>query len=71
MGQFGWQMSSQPMIFPFVRSSLIFYFQCSLIHDLTLNVHFGMKISIAICRGRGTGEAAASPDFKDLQNGIC
>ena len=30
MGQFGWQMSGQPMIFPFV--------QYSLIHDLALNL---------------------------------
>ena len=34
---FGWQMSGQPMIFPFVPYSLR-YFQYSLIHDLALNL---------------------------------
>ena len=35
MGQFGWHMFGQPMIFTYVQYSLIF--QYSLIHDLALS----------------------------------
>ena len=36
LGWFGWQMSGQPMIFPFVQYSLIF--NIHLIHDLALKI---------------------------------
>ena len=48
LGRFGWQISGQPMMFPFVQ--IFTYFQYSFIHDLAL-IAF-LKSETSLCQAR-------------------
>ena len=73
MGQFGWQMSGQPMIFPFVQYSLIFNIHLYMIWHLEYDWYIkylpNLILILALCNGNDT--CCTSNNQCDIGEGDC
>ena len=73
LGWFGWQMSGQPMIFPFVQYSLIFNIHLYMIWHLEYDWYIkylpNLILILALCNGNDT--CCTSSNQCDIGEGDC